>query len=310
MRCVFLSRNIDLRGYLAPTLTRLAPEIELLDHTQGRTTPVELAISWNPPDDGFDHYPGLRAVCTIGAGADSILACPSLRPDIEVVRVVDPAQAEMMSGFILWHVISHQREFATYRTQQQERIWRRLGQRRAGDVPVGILGYGEIGQRVAADLSRLGFPVAIWSRNAKPVPDGIAGFHGSDGLAGLLARTEVLVNLLPLTKETRFILNARTFAAMRPGGYLVQVGRGEHLIEQDLLAALADGSLTGAALDVFASEPLPPEHPFWRHPRIVMTPHDASDAGPEAIAATLVDVAEAIEAGRRPRHAVDRSRGY
>lgn len=310
MRCVFLSRNIDLRGYLAPTLARLAPEIELLDHTQGRTTPVELAISWNPPDDGFDHYPGLRAVCTIGAGADSILACPSLRPDIEVVRVVDPAQAEMMSGFILWHVISHQREFATYRTQQRERIWRRLGQRRAGDVPVGILGYGEIGQRVAADLSRLGFPVAIWSRNAKPVPDGIAGFHGSDGLAGLLARTEVLVNLLPLTKETRFILNARTFAAMRPGGYLVQVGRGEHLIEQDLLAALADGSLAGAALDVFSSEPLPPEHPFWRHPRIVMTPHDACDAGPEAIAATLVDVAEAIEAGRRPRHAVDRSRGY
>ncbi len=311
MRCVLVSKSLDLRGYLGPELARLADRIELIDHRpNGAAADVRMAVAWNPPDDAFAHYPNLQAVCSIGAGVDSILACPSLRRDIDVIRIVDPAQAQMMSGFVTWHVISHQRRFAAYLAQQRDGVWQRLRQRRAQDVPVGVLGYGEIGQRVAADLARLGFPVMAWSRTEKPTPAGIAGFHGTPGLADMLDGTEVLVNLLPLTSQTRGILNRETFARMRRGGYLIQVGRGEHLIEEDLLAALDSGHLAGAALDVFATEPLRPRHPFWRHPKIIVTPHDASDVSLAAIGATFLATADAVREGRRPPHAVDRSRGY
>jgi glyoxylate/hydroxypyruvate reductase A len=177
-------------------------------------------------------------------------------------------------------------------------------------VPVGILGYGAIGARVAANLKMLGFPVKVWSRSAKPVPAGITGFHGVDGLAAMLPETEILVNVLPLTTETRGILNRDLFNAMRRGGYLIQVGRGEHLVEADLGAALDSGQLAGAALDVFAAEPLSPEHPFWGRPEIFVTPHDACDVTLPAVGRTILATAEAVQAGVRPKDAVDRGKGY
>jgi glyoxylate/hydroxypyruvate reductase len=309
MRCVLLSATLDLRRYYRGMLASIADRIEAVDHPAARAAEVRLALAWRPPDEAFASYPNLQAVCSIGAGADNVLACPSLPSGVDVVRVVDPAQAEMMSGFVAWHVISHQRRFPAYVAQQRDGLWRRLGQRRPPDVPVGILGYGAIGRRVAVDLMQLGFPVSAWRSRAEEGAD-IRTFHGRDGLATMLADTEVLVNLLPLTAETRGILNRDLFARLRPGGYLIQVGRGEHLVEADLLAALDSGELAGAALDVFAVEPLPSEHPFWRHPKVMITPHDASDVRAEAIAATLVATAAALKAGRRPPHAVDRARGY
>jgi glyoxylate/hydroxypyruvate reductase A len=311
MRCALVSGSLDLRGYLGAEFARIADRIEIVDHRRSGLDPdIRLAIAWHPPDDAFDHYPNLRVVCSIGAGVDSITACRSLRPGIEVVRVVDPVQAQMMSGFVVWHVIWHQRRFKTYLSQQRGGIWRRLSPRNAQSVPVAILGYGEIGQRVAADLALLGFPVMAWSRTAKPMSASVKGFHGRSGLAAMLGQTEVLVNLLPLTRETRGILSAELFSRMRRGGYLIQVGRGEHLVEEDLLAALESGQLEGAALDVFAAEPLAPAHPFWRHPKIVITPHDACEVSVEAVATTLVATADAIRTGQRPPHAIDRKRGY
>jgi len=311
MRCVLISKRLDLRGYFGAELARTAPGIDVVDHAAGTTAEdVSLALAWHPPDDAFERYPNLQAVCSIAAGVDNIMACPSLPPSAHVVRVVDRGQAQMMSGFIAWHVIGHQRGFATFRAQQRDRIWQRGDQRRAQDVPVGILGNGEIGQRVAADLAHLGFPVMSWSRSAKAVSSPARSFHGRDGLAAMLGETEVLVNLLPLTSETRGILNGDLFGRMRRGGYLIQVGRGDHLIEADLLAALDSGQLSGAAMDVFATEPLPQAHPFWYHPQIVITPHDASDVSINAVATTLAVTADAIRAGRRPPHAVDRTRGY
>jgi len=311
MRCALVSRSLDLRGYLAAEFARIADRIEIVDHRRnGKDTDIRLAVAWHPPDDAFEHYPNLQAVCSIGAGVDNIVRCPSLRPDIDVVRIVDPAQAQMMSGFVVWHVIWHQRRFAAYLDQQRNGIWRRLSQRPPQSVPVGILGYGEIGHKVAADLALLGFPIMAWSRTAKPTPPSVRGFHGTSGLDALLGETEVLVNLLPLTDETRGILNRELFGRIRRGGYLIQVGRGEHLVDEDLLAALESSQLEGAALDVFAAEPLPPEHPFWRHPRIVITPHDASEVRVEAVAATLVATADAIRSGQRPPFAIDRQRGY
>ena len=311
MRCALVSTRLDLRRYLSPATAGIADRIEIVDHRPNSPdADVRLAVAWHPPADAFDHYPNLKAVCSIAAGVDNIIACPSLRPDIDVIRVVDPAQAQMMSSFVTWHVIWHQRRFRSYLEQQRDRIWRRIPQRAAKDVPVAILGYGEIGQKVAADLAMLGFPVMAWSRTAKPVSPSIRGFHGPSGLTAMLDETEVLVNLLPLTQETQGILNSKLFERMRRGGYLIQVGRGEHLVEQDLLAALEGGQLAGAALDVFAAEPLASDHLFWRHPKIVVTPHDACEVRVEAIAATLVATADAIRAGQRPPHAIDRERGY
>jgi glyoxylate/hydroxypyruvate reductase len=311
MRCVLVSSNLNLRNYLGAELARAADHIELVDHSdQGSIADVRLAVAWHPPADAFARYPNLQAVCSIAAGVDNILACPSLRPEVDVIRVVDPTQAQMMSGFITWHVIGHQRQFPAYRAQQRDQIWRRLSQRRAQDVPVGILGFGEIGRRVAGDLALFGFPVMAWSRTAKPAPHGVRSFGGAEGLKAMLEQTEILINLLPLTPETKGILNRDTFSRMRRGGYLIHVGRGEHLIEADLLAALKTGQLAGAALDVFATEPLPREHTFWRHPDILITPHDASDVSMQAIGATFRATAEAIQAGRRPPNAIDRERGY
>ena len=310
MRCVLLSRTLDLRTHLAQEIERLKGQIDFVDHPDADPASVEMAVAWYPPADGFARYANLKAVCSIAAGADSILHGPSLRDGIPVVRVVEPAQAQMMSGFVTWHVIWHQRGFRRHLTHQSEQRWRRFPQRPARDVPVGILGYGEMGRRVGGDLARLGFPVHAWSRNAKPTSDGVTSFHGADGLDAMLRATEVLINLLPLTPETRGILNSGTFARMKPGGYVIQVGRGEHLIEADLLAALDSGQLAGASLDVFLTEPLPSEHPFWRHPNIVLTPHDACDVSVPAVGLTIEATARAIKAGTAPRHAVDRTRGY
>jgi len=311
MRCVLVSSRLDLKHYLGPEISRIADRIEVVEHAADNAgDDVRLAVAWHPPEDAFARYPNLQAVCSIGAGVDNIVACPSLKPDIDVIRVVDPGQAQMMSGFIAWHVIGHQRGLAGYRAQQRAQVWQRRPQRGADDVPVGILGNGAIGRRVAADLAHFGFPVMSWSRTAKPVSDSVRAYHGRAGLAEMLARTEVLVNLLPLTPQTRGILNCGVFTTMRRGGFLVQVGRGEHLVEADLLAALDSGQLAGAALDVFATEPLPSAHPFWDRPDITITPHDASDVSLRAVATTLVATAEAIRAGTRPPHAIDRARGY
>jgi len=311
MRCVLVSSRLDLNFYLGPEISRIADRIEVVDHaTDNAVDDVRLAVAWHPPDDAFARYPNLQAVCSIAAGVDNIIACPSLKPHIDVIRVVDPGQAQMMSGFVAWHVIGHQRGFDGFRTQQREHVWQRRPQRGADSVPVGILGSGEIGRKVAADLAQLGFPVMSWSRTEKQVSGSLRSYHGPAGLTAMIEQTEVLVNLLPLTPETRGILNGSMFAKMRRGGYLVQVGRGEHLVEEDLLAALDGGQLAGAALDVFATEPLPTTHPFWDHPNIVVTPHDACEASLRAVATTIATTADAIRAGVRPPHAIDRTRGY
>lgn len=311
LRCVLLSTTLDLRDYLAPEIAKLAGRVTFVDHLDGSDpAEVQMAVGWHPQADAFDHYPNVRAVCSIAAGADSLLHCPSIRDGIDIVRVVEPAQAAMMSGFVAWHAIYHQRQMGTYLQQQRDKVWQRLPQRGAADVPVSILGYGAIGARVAADLATLGFPVKAWSRTAKPASAGVVAFSGPDGLTEVLDDAEVLVNLLPLTMETRGILNAALFDRLRRGAYLIHVGRGPHMVDQDVFAALDSGQLSGAAIDVFPVEPLPTDSPFWTHPKVLLTPHDACDASLAAIGTTIRATAEAVQAGVRPKDTVDRARGY
>lgn len=310
MHCVLLSETLDLRGYLASEIDRLRDRITFVDHPCADADKVRLAVAWDPPADGFSRYPKLAAACSIGAGADSILRCPSLREGMDVVRVVEPAQAQMMSGFVLWHAIGHQRGLPIYRDQQRRHLWRRIPQRAARDIPVAILGFGAMGSRAAQDFAALGFPVRVWGRSARPAPQGVAAFHDVGGLAAAVEGAEIVVNLLPLTPETRGILDARLFARLRRGAFLIHVGRGEHLNEADCLAALASGRLAGAALDVFAAEPLPADHPFWDHPGVMVTPHDACDVSVPAVADTILATAAALERGETPPHTIDRVRGY
>ncbi len=310
-RCVLLSTTLDLRDYLAPEIARLDGVVDFVDHVDGsHAADVEMAVGWFPQPDAFTHYPNIRAACSIAAGADSLLHCPSMRDDIDIVRVVEPAQAEMMSGFVIWNAIYHQRQMGVYRQQQQDKIWQRLPQRAAREVPVGILGYGAIGARVAADLAMLGFPVKVWSRTPKLTSAGVSGFHGIDGLETMLDDTEILINLLPLTTETRGILNAGLFAKLRRGAYLIHTGRGAHMVEEDIFAAFDSGQLSGASIDVFPIEPLSKDSPFWTHPKVLLTPHDACDVTMTAIGGTIRATAEAVVAGVTPKDTVDRVRGY
>lgn len=311
MRCALISESLDLKAYYGETFARVIPHIDLVPHpVDAAPETIEIALAWRPPQGAFARYPNLKAVCSIAAGVDNILACTDLPAHVEVARVVDPEQGALMSAFALWHVLWHLRRFDRYLTQQRQGVWERGIQRAPADMKVAVLGFGQIGQRVAGDLAGLGFPVLAWSRSHRTAPAGITVFHGTDGLAALLPQAEVVINLLPLTEETRGLLARPFFARMKRGGYLIQLGRGEHLVEADLLAALADGTLSGASLDVFATEPLPQGHRFWTHPNIVMTPHDASYARPTETARTLAETAADIAAGRRPRGAIDRGRGY
>src|SRR5258705_38669 len=216
MRWVRVNSKLDLRGYLGAQFMRAAENIEIVNHPhEGPATDIRLAVAWHPPDDAFVHYPNLQAVCSIGAGVDNMLACPSLPPEVDVIRVVDPAQAQMMSGFVAWHVIGHQRRFATYQAQQREERWQRLGLRRAQDVPVGILGFGEIGRRVAVDLALLGFPVMAWNRAGRCFGQpgkryAPAGAHRTPSTANAATERQQWIlscrtrrsRLLPLTRST------------------------------------------------------------------------------------------------------------
>jgi glyoxylate/hydroxypyruvate reductase A len=312
MRCVLVSKSLDLRGYLGPQFMRAADRIEIISHPhEGPATDVRLAVAWHPPDDAFERYPNLQAVCSIGAGVDNILACPSLRPDVDGDPRRRPGAGADDVGL---------RGLARHRAISGAlRPIRRSSARNAGSVSAcagrrtARWAFWALARSAAGSppISRC-LAFRSW-RGAEPKSrrqQGVRGFHGAAGLDAMLGQTEVLVNLLPLTPETKGILNRKTFARMYRGGYLIQVGRGEHLVEADLLAALEDGQLAGAALDVFATEPLPPRHPFWRHPRIVVTPHDACEVSVEAIGATFRATADAIRAGRRPPHSIDRERGY
>jgi glyoxylate/hydroxypyruvate reductase A len=271
---------------------------------------IAFALAWDPGAEDFRPYPNLRLVSSIAAGVNGILASASLPGDVPLMRIAGESQAQMMAGFVTWHVLWHHRRFGDYFAHQRQAHWERLPKRDASEVRVGLLGAGKMGGAVARALKALDYDVAIYSRSGRNLPEGVAGFSGDGGLDRLAARSEILINLLPLTPETRGILNAELFARMPEGAVLIHVGRGEHLIEADLFAALDGGRLSAASLDVFAIEPLPQDHPFWNHEKIVVTPHDACDSTPTQVAHEVAKAMKRLDSGRLPTSVVDRHAGY
>ncbi len=275
----------------------------------GPTAAIRYAIVWRPPPGSLANLPKLRAILVLGAGVDGVLEGAGMPADVPVIRLIDAGMRGPMAEYALYAVLHFQRRMADYLEQQRSAIWQPREEALARDWPVGVMGLGVMGAHVARSIAALNYPVAGWSATGKPV-EGIETFAGAAQLTAFLARTRVLVNVLPLTRLTRGILDARVFAAMPRGGYVVNIGRGGHVNEQDLMGALDSGQLAGAMLDVFEEEPLPVAHAFWRHPKIIVTPHVAAPTLIAECAAQVIDSISRLERGEQPAGLVDRSKGY
>lgn len=236
--------------------------------------PCDYAVVWAPPQQFIDEQPGLRALFNIGAGVDGLLKL-RLPPGLAVVRLEDAGMSVQMAEYVCHALIRHFREFDAYEASARQGQWSFRKPRSRADFPVGIMGLGVLGRRVAQAVAQFDFPVNGWSRAPRAL-DGVQTYSGAQGLQDFLAASRVLVNLLPLTPDTENILNHDTLGRLQPGGYLINVARGAHLVDADLLALLDAGQLAGATLDVFRTEPLPAQHPFWQHPKITVTPHTSA----------------------------------
>jgi len=309
MVLLFLSA-VDSAAEWRAELNKLLPGIELRVWPElGDVGEIDAALVWRPPPGLLDTLPNLRLIASLGAGVDHIFADPSLPPGVPVVRLVDPYMTVAMSEYVQLQVLRLHRQDPAYLAQQQARLWRQQPQPNAGQRRVGVLGLGVLGGDAALRLKVLGFDVAGWSRTEKRLR-GIPSFHGAAGLDALLERAEILVCLLPLTPATEGILDRRLFARLPRGAAVVNCARGRHLVEADLLAALDSEQLSAAVLDVFRDEPLPRDHPFWRHQRIRVTPHVAAATHPPTAAPHVAENLRRLRDGKPLLNRVDASEGY
>jgi len=269
---------------------------------------ADYAVVWAPPQRFLDEQTGVKALFNIGAGVDALLKL-RLPPTALVVRLDDAGMAVQMAEYVCHAVIRHFREFDQYEEAMRAGQWAFRKPRLRQEFPVGVMGLGVLGERVARALAQFDFPVHGWSRSPKAI-DGVCTFSGAEGMSDFLAASRVLVNLLPLTPETENILNRATLSRLQPGGYVINVARGAHLVDADLIALLDSGHLAGAALDVFRTEPLPAGHPFWSHPRITLTPHTSARTLRDESIAQIVGKIVALERGEAIAGIVDPVRGY
>jgi glyoxylate/hydroxypyruvate reductase A len=274
---------------------------------------IAYACAWNPPHGLLAGFPNLKAIVNLGAGVDHLLADPGL-PTVPIARAVHPDLALRVTEYVVLHVLMHHRRQRLYDAQQRQRLWRGYEQPAAGEVAVGVMGLGAIGGHAAAALGRIGFQMAGWSRAPKSLP-GVETFHGSAGLDAFLARTEILVCLLPRTRDTEGLLNLALFRRLKRNGpaggaFLINAGRGPLQVDADIIRALDEGALAGCTLDVFPEEPLAPQSALWSHPKVTITPHNAGDIAPRMFAPDVFAQIERLERGLPLQNMIDRARGY
>jgi glyoxylate/hydroxypyruvate reductase A len=274
---------------------------------------VHYAAVWKPHPGELAAFPNLRVIFNLGAGVDALMADRSL-PDVPLVRVAVNDLTERMTEYVVLHVLMHHRQELYLRESQRAKRWAPKSQWAAGAISVGVMGLGTLGADAADALRRIGFRVAGWSRSPRQI-EGIECFDGAQGLEPFLRRTDILVCLLPLTPDTRHVLNRDLFTKLNrdsPLGapVLINAGRGGLQNEADILQCLDDGTLGGASLDVYATEPLPTDSPFWTHSKVVLTPHNAADTDPDEISKYVARQIERFEAGGALENVVDRKRGY
>jgi len=270
---------------------------------------IDAAIVWTPDQALFSRLTNLRAILVPGAGVDQLFKGGGELPKVPIVRLADPVMANRMAEYVLAMVLDYHRQFRRYREQQADAVWTRHFHADAGDIRVGILGLGIMGAAAANHLCAIGYPVTGWSRRPKTIA-GIKTVAGKAGFEQIVASSDVLVCLLPLTEETQGLLNGQTFEMMPDGAFVINAARGGHLVTPDLLAAIDRGKLAGAALDVFEGEPLSKDSPLWRHPKVTITPHIASLSNPITGVRQIVRALDRIEDGEPLDHLVDPSTGY
>jgi glyoxylate/hydroxypyruvate reductase A len=291
-------------------LRAVLPQAEIENWAPG-AAPADYAVVWTPPQQFMDEQPRLKALFNIGAGVDALMKL-RLPPKASVVRLDDAGMSVQMAEYVSHAVIRHFREFDGYEADVAAGTWSYRKPRLRTDFPVGVMGLGMLGERVAKTLAQFDFPVLGWSRSAKAI-DGVRCFSGDAGFQDFLRATRILVCLLPLTPDTQNIMNRQTLSSLLPGGYVINVARGAHLVDEDLMALIDSGHLAGATLDVFHTEPLPAEHPFWAHPRVTVTPHTSARTLREESVAQIAGKIQALHQGAAISSldgVVDRIKGY
>ena len=307
MRLLFHSTLDDPAEWL-PHLRGHAPDLDI-EVWPDVTDPaaIDVALVWTPPEGGLQQFTNLRAVLSLGAGVNQ-LDLTSL-PDVPLARLIDPGLTESMVGYAMLGVGWFARDMHHFAADQRAGRWSYRLARRPHDVAVGVMGLGELGGAVARKLVAEGYAVHGWASTQREI-DGVTVHAGRDQLESFLGSSEIVVNVLPLTPSTRHILDARAFAALPVGACIINEGRGGHVVEEDLLAALDRGQLGGALLDVFQAEPPAANSPLWTHPGVIMTPHIAGAIRPETAAAGIVENCRRAMRGERLDNQVDRERGY
>jgi glyoxylate/hydroxypyruvate reductase A len=270
---------------------------------------ADYAIVWGPPAELFQRELQLKAVFNLGSGVDALMKLPALPDNLPIVRLEDGGMVEQMVEYIVHGLVRASREFTAYEASQRAGHWNPLPPIRRDEWPVGVMGMGTIGAVVAQRIASLGYSVAGWSRSPHSIP-GVRNYSGPGQFSAFLARTRALVNLLPLTPATENILNRDTLGQLHPDAYLINVARGRHLVEADLLDLLDSGRLKGALLDVFRTEPLPAGHPFWQHPKITVTPHISAITLARNTAEQIVNKIHLMRRGQPVTGLIDRAAGY
>lgn len=270
---------------------------------------VQFAVTWRQPEHVLNQYPNLKAISSIGAGVNHILEDDTVPNDLPICRVVSPSLNRQMQEYVLSAVLNYQRNTFTYFKQKQQGVWKEHRNKSPDEIHSGVMGLGALGRPIAEELARFNYKASGWSKSRKEIED-VDTFAGQDEFEDFLTQTNVLICVLPLTEETRDILDLDVFKKMQHPGFLINVARGEHLVEEDLIYALDKGWMEGACLDVFSEEPLSENHPFWNRENIMITPHVSSVTEPDEVAGQLVENYKRLMSGMELKHTVDRQKGY
>lgn len=270
---------------------------------------VEFALAWNHPQGVFKEFPNLKCIASTGAGVDHILRDPELPQGVQITRIVDDNLTQDMAAFVTALVLNHVRGLHRYKEAELSHTWKQHSYLRTQDVVIGVMGLGELGSYTALQLSKLGFKVHGWTRSPK-LMEGVGTFAGPEEFESFLSSSNILICLLPLTKQTANILNKDTFSKLPKGAYVINVARGEHLVDEDLIDMIDGGHLSGASLDVFREEPLPAAHAFWSHPAIHVTPHIASITNPASAVSQILENYDRMRHGESLINVVSKTKGY
>ena len=307
---IVVIRQDDKISSWVEAIKAIAPDIKVYSYLEvPDVNDIEVALVWKHPKESLTQYPNLKYIASSGAGVDFIFEDTSAPIHLPITRVVDTMLASDMSEYVIAVILSHLKNLNDYKINQVNSIWKPKTYHRIADFTVGILGLGALGSVLSKDLIKFGFKTQGWSLSHKSL-QGVKTYTGQEELPSFLATTEILVCLLPLTNETNSILNKNLFEKLPKGAYIINVARGGHLVDEDIIEVLDNEHLSGATLDVYHQEPLPKTHPFWKHPKIHMTPHYASVSDTKSVVPQIIENYKLMKAGKPLLNLVSKSKGY